>query len=129
MVAIQVRSTILDVLFIYTLQAKLMMLYSGYALASLALQCDRFHQILSRKFSTQNIKMALFISNLGGWKLRMLKLQRFKRLTKMLISSGRCSNFKNDFFENLILAGLEASEVRMSLSMSWRSKFIYIYNF
>ena len=31
--AIQVRSTILDVLFIYTLQAKLMMLYSGYALA------------------------------------------------------------------------------------------------
>ena len=58
--AIQVRSTILDVLFIYTLQAKLMMLYSGYALASLALQCDRFHQILSRKFCIQNIKIANF---------------------------------------------------------------------
>ena len=72
--AIQVRSTILDVLFIYTLQAKLMMLYSGYALASLALQCDRFHQMLSRKFPTQNIKIARFICNLGGWKLKMLKL-------------------------------------------------------
>ena len=59
--AIQVRSTILDVLFIYTLQAKLMMLYSDYALASLALQRDRFHQILFRIFSTQSIKIGLFI--------------------------------------------------------------------